>query len=340
MLKFIIIESNLDYNDYNFHIRDEKNDMLLYNISPFERFSGILFKIFRGHLSIKLNNIIQLPFKQIWNPYILDKKLKTIADNSNELCFLFEGSSYRFVECGFVQYLRKKYKNCYLVFFFDGRVDVFKREYKHFSIEQMKKIFDIVISYNKSDTEKYGLLLKRPKLIDYKVYQYSGRYKNSDAFFVGAAKDRLKDIFDVYKKLSNAGLKCDFHITDVDTKDQLYAESISYNKRMEYSEVLSRVAATKCVVNILEGGNSGITLRDYEAIAFEKLLITNNYGFSKTDLFIRENTIFVDEISNSIDKIKNKVMPIHWPVKEEFNSKNYYKWLGEKLKATRIKHEK
>ncbi len=336
MIQFINIAANLDYNDYNLLIRSTLSDICVYNKSPFERFRGVLLWFYRVHNSIKMNNVISLPLKWLWNPWVLDKECKNRAKSGESVCFILDGSAYRFVQCGLIKYLRRKYKDCYIVFKFDGKVETFKREYKNFSMDYLKKRCDLVFTYNGLDAKEYDIVMSKLKIIDYNTEAYEGKAERSDAFFVGAAKNRLPKILDVFKILVDAGMKCDFHITDVEEADQRYPESISYNQRISYKEVLSRVAATKCVVNILEGGNAGITLRDYEAIGFGKILITDNEKFRDTELFVQENVIFAEELEASIDKIRNSIMPVRWSIKEQLGEKQYYEWLEEELKKTRV----
>ena len=338
-MQFINIEANLGYNDYNLLTRSTLNDVCVYNKSPFERFHGILRVIYRVHHSIKINNKVKLPFKQLWNPWTLDKECKKRAENGEAVCFCFDGSAYRFVQSGLIEYLRKKYRGCYITFAFDGKVEIFRQEYKNFSMDYLKQTCDLVFTYNELDAKEYGLNMLRSNLIKFKVDDYVGKAEYSDAFFVGAAKDRLQKILEVFEILNDAGLICDFHITDVDEQEQRYQESISYNKRISYEEVLSRVAATKCVVNILEGGNGGITLRDHEAIGFKKLLITDNKKFRDTNLFVSENVVFTDELKESIEKIKDTTMPVCWDVKEEFSERQSFEWLESELKKSRRKQK-
>ena len=331
MWKFIYIDVQLEGYDYFRYTKDREQDYCYYNRCIFERYKGLAQKILRLNYSIKLNNKINNPLKGIFNSLILDSNAKEIASSSDsKLCFILEGSAYRHVDAGICNYLRKKYPQCRLVFAFDGKVDIFYREYKSFSIKKVKELFDIVISYNPLDAQKYGLLQSRPKIIKFLVDK-SDADISSDAFFVGAAKDRLDSILYVFKTFISAGLKCDFHIIGVPKEYQVYADIIDYNHRISYDEVLKHIKSTKCVVNILEGGNSGITLRDYEAISFGKFIITDNKSISESPLYDSDNIIFSSDLDENIERIKNSSMPRMWKNTQEFSHQKYYQWLGNEL---------
>lgn len=49
---------------------------------------------------------------------------------------------------------------------------------------------------------------------------------NSDVFFVGANKGRLRLLLSIYDKLSNAGLKCDFFICGVEKKIKYFEKGL------------------------------------------------------------------------------------------------------------------
>lgn len=145
------------------------------------------------------------------------------------------------------------------------------------------------------------------------------------------AKDRLNEIHHIYEVLTQFGLKCDFYIVGVSEKDMKYKEKISYNKRISYDDVLKHVANTKCVLNIMEKGNSGITLRDYEAIFFQKLILTNNYDFKGSPLYDANNVLFADDLFKAAEVIKASNPPIRWVANEEYSMEMYFRWLSERL---------
>ena len=51
---------------------------------------------------------------------------------------------------------------------------------------------------------------------------------------------------------------------------------IIYNKRIPYSEVVEKNKASNCILEIISSGQSGASLRYYEAVCYNKKLLTNN----------------------------------------------------------------
>ena len=136
------------------------------------------------------------------------------------------------------------------------------------------------MSYNKTDAEKYGLL--------YHPTQYSSIEipKNdfipySDVYFLGAAKNRFESIIKAFEYFKANGLKCDFYVTDVPRKERKYTNEIKYIKHMSYIENLQHIDKTKAILELMQEKSTGFTLRMWEAITYEKLLITNNKAVEK-----------------------------------------------------------
>ena len=111
----------------------------------------------------------------------------------------------------------------------------------------------------------------------------------SDVYFVGLAKDRMEKIYDMFEMLSSAGLKCDFTVIIgkglISDYQEKYPGIAFRTSRIPYSEILRRLAATKCILELCAEGQDGLTMRFYEAVFYNKLLITNNKTAKESALF-------------------------------------------------------
>lgn len=108
----------------------------------------------------------------------------------------------------------------------------------------------------------------------------------TDFYFVGFRKDRGHLINEMQNALSK--YKTEFIVADS------IADCISYE------ENIKRIKRTKCLVEIIQGNQSGLTLRSLEAITFRKKLITNNPKINEMPFYNSDN-IFIW----GIDSIKN-----------------------------------
>lgn len=104
-------------------------------------------------------------------------------------------------------------------------------------------------------------------------------YKSS-AFFIGTGVDREEELNEDLSYIASKIDGCKFGIVSV--KNQRYKDLIEYNKPITYQEEQMYAYNTKCIVEIVKCGQSGITLRTCEAIAFNKKLLTNNAEYQKS----------------------------------------------------------
>lgn len=276
------------------------------------------------HLSPRINSRCSFPWKSIWNRFFF----KSIPSNKNEeICMIINAHFYTLESMGIVEYVKKKNNQNKVIFIFSDKYETFSKLYKNFpSPDYLKKKFDMVITYNVEDSKKYGFIQDRPCVPIYKNITNKLSNFSSDVFFVGRNKGRLSSIYNFYYKCKATGLKCDFHIMDVDEKDFLDTTEITYNHSMSYGEVLERVSKSKSIFNIIQKNGAGITIRDYEAVYFNKYLITNNYALVDSDLYNRDQIIWLNEIDNRLSDIKTKKLQSN-NIVEEYSLENWLKWI-------------
>lgn len=187
------------------------------------------------------------------------------------LCFVYIGGNNIYRDGGFTDYVRKQDSRNRQVIMHQ---DLIKKKCDYdYSIVRNKVDLAVTYDINEADEydihyfkeDTYSMLLPLPEYIEYE----------SDVFFLGAAKDRLQEILDIHKRLTDLGLKCKFMIAGVKVEDQVSAEGIKYTNGISYEENIEHVIKTKCVLEIIQKGSVDITTRALEAIAYRKKLLTN-----------------------------------------------------------------
>lgn len=269
---YLFLWTDEDY--YRYALKDAENSMnsqVVYNLPENNK---LLLNFKNFYFSSKVNRIIQLPFKSMFNSALV----KPVFDNDNRVCFVFSGACYYLRASNYFVYLRKKYPKCKLVLYLTDTIDRFQRTNKKkyfgpFDIEFCKKTFDLVISYNMRDVRTYKLLYFPS------IYSCPSMTKTSekfDVFFIGRAKNRLKKILDLYDVLISKGLKVLFYICDVKRKEVVKKDGIIWNQYLPYKKVLEFVKESKIILEIVQQDSEGYTFRTNEALAFNKVLISDN----------------------------------------------------------------
>lgn len=144
-------------------------------------------------------------------------------------------------------------------------------------------------SFDPYDAQKYGL-------------RYTGQYfcypektpaapYVSDCFFCGLPKSRTSTLNNLRKILELKGYKCDFVIPQ------------NPDEKLSYPEYLKRLRQTRCVIDICQKGQTGLTRRPLEALFYDKKLITDNDKIVEYDFYKPENIFLLGK--DSIDTLKD-----------------------------------
>ncbi|MDK2810944.1 MAG: hypothetical protein PWR27_1653 [Petroclostridium sp.] len=249
-------------------------------------------KLFRLHFSFKINNKFDLPLKSIWF-----KKLYKTFPNNDETIYLFSPSWYY---PQFFEYIRKANTSNKIAMHFGDTIISKKRFIKNLDIEYLKKNADYIGSYNPRDVCDYN--------IDYLNMCYSKfnniselpQYDKVDVVFVGAARNRMNLIMEAYKNAKKAGLKVWFYIVS-DNSELESGNDIFFSKSpLSYREYLGHVISSKCIVEIIDPGSDGGTLRFWDAVMYNKKLITNNKSILDSKYYDGKNIVFTCDYTKQV----------------------------------------
>lgn len=277
MVKYIVIDSGSDASRLMFH--DVKNMNNAVETSDIYELSNSILRIAcKIHNSGMINRKIALPLRGVWDRYCIIEQAK--KDTENKYIVVMTNVSVKKFRIDYLKDL-KKYPNIYLVLVaVDSFVDKFLSPVK--IMEQVK--FDLVYSFDLEDCNKYGLVYSQSqysKLDDVKASK-----DKLDLFFVGRAKQRLGLIQQIAEAASAKGLTCGFYILGAHPKQRKKIDGVVYiDSVMPYKDVLPMILNSKCLLDIVQDGQAGYTMRIYEALFYNKLLITNNKSVGQFDYF-------------------------------------------------------
>lgn len=226
--------------------------------------------------------------------FLYRKIYPNILDKQDKICLVFFGGWPCLHNTGYIKYINTHYPNIKKILFLQDIVAA----NKYLDIKRAQKEFDYVLSYDKSDCEKYNLIYQPTPYSNYPIKDFE-QYPESDLFFCGAAKSRYKEILHVYDECTKQGIKCLFFITGTDDSIQK-RDGIVYGKRLEYTEMLKYVKRTKCILEIMQERADGYTARTWESIIYDKHLLSNNSIISESPFY---NHNYIHDVNTSLDKI-------------------------------------
>lgn len=178
-------------------------------------------------------------------------------------------------------------------------------------------------SFDQRDVEKYKL---RYNNMFYFLPKYQNKICSLDAFFVGADKGRGTLLKEIATQLMMFGFKSKFIVIskNIENKDRI----LLYQKEsFDYNEYVKMLENSKCVVEVLQEGQCGVTIRAIEALMFEKKLITTNVDIINYD-FYDSNNIFIWGI-NSVNELKDFVESPYKKIDDRIRRKYLFEeWLN------------
>lgn len=206
------------------------------------------------------------------------------------------------------------------VFLWNPVATICRNRYSQWEYAHYLNASDIdVFTFDRKDAERYGF-----NYIN-QVYRKPGirkeRSVSSDVFFIGQDKSRAAIINDIRKVMEPQGITYDFYIIK-DKHTHVIPEMAEYYKdgELSYEESLRLIDKSRCIIELFQKGQGGITLRTLEASFMGKKLITNNADIVNTDLYNPQN-IFVWGDKNEKRSLKTFLQAPLCPVSEDVLSK-------------------
>lgn len=181
-MKYLFLSPKDD--NYLFYYSDllaNKNVLFVETALNKKGFSGFFYRL---HISKKLNNIVSLPFKDVWIKKYKSKNVENFIKDSSEPCIaiVFRHSFFLFYRHTYEKWLKKINPKIKICFLFTDIVDSYK---KGFDMKIAKEKFDALLSFDNEDSEKFELSYY-PHLVPFPRKSYFlKKFKQKEKFFMG-----------------------------------------------------------------------------------------------------------------------------------------------------------
>lgn len=221
----------------------------------------------------------------------------------------------------FIESLRKKYK-LKIVLTLHNRVKNKRNPFVgvDHKLEDMRKICDLITTDEPEDSSLYGF----PYFPD----PMSNMFENAkfpidqDVCFCGADKGRFDTIKMISKLASKNNVKTDFIIVN---NAKYHVKGITFSGMNKYTEIIKQDLRSNCILEVLQPGQNGYSLRMEEAVILGKKLLTNN-PLVKTSQFYNPKYIQYFDNPKDIDWnfVKERI-PIDYHYHNEYSGTNFIK---------------
>lgn len=244
---------------------------------------------------VNSNKVVSRLFGFFSKYFIYRKYLKTKYEESKKYIIFFDGQ-YTLCSGEFRRLLKNKYPGCNIIFHLGDLVCT----KKGIKIEDIKNFSDLTVTYDHNDADNYKLICHPDS---YSILPNemlcSSNIKHSVIFY-GMAKNRAMEILGVYDVLKRNNVDCDFCVPGLSREESEKRPELVNSHFIPYIEYLKKVQSSDCILEIIQKGSRGCTFRTWEAIVYNKKLITNNQSV-KEESFYNPNYILVIDSFDSID---------------------------------------
>jgi len=305
MYNYVILGSDKEIFKTSF-----KDVSTLDNVRYIEKYSlpqnAIFRTLYKIHNSRKVNGYVKLPFKNIWNRI----RVNFSFSKKRKVCFILFSDYLRTAnETKLIEYLRKEYQGCKIVWFAQDIINTIKGYYsnKPLDINDLKNNLDFAISYDMGDSAKYGFAY-HPTVLSKIELQNVSDVPAYDVYFLALPKGRLVALVELCKKFTQVGLKCGFYMLGVPEKERIYVDGLYYlDKPLNYIDNLKIASKSRCLLELMQPGAVGYTFRTSEALLYGKILITDNLAVKDAPFYNPEDIYVVDELDNNIENLVRKI---------------------------------
>ncbi|MCQ2059546.1 MAG: hypothetical protein MJY71_06940 [Bacteroidaceae bacterium] len=322
--KFIVC-NNIAGGYYDFGYKDfQNNASVVYFPTRLSRQKSFLSKLLiRLTFSRKVNRIVKEPFKR----YTFKHLFPHDFCREQKICFIFFGCTEEIFQSSYIQYLRATYPKLKIILYMQ---DIVERNC-YLDIKKCRNNFDLLISYDKGDCQKYGMLYY-PTPMSYYDIQVQDE-KKYDLYFCGKAKTRYELIYQIYNKATLLGLQCDFYLFDM-PENSPRINGIHYpTKCFSYEENLRCSRRCKCIVDIMQENADGYTPRVWDSIMNDRHLLTNNASLVDSCYYHPESMHFLNTFlkSNESPEWLNKYVSYSTDFKKQLSPNNLLYFIEHNL---------
>lgn len=228
----------------------------------------------------------------------------------------------------YLKHFHKKHPNVKL---FPILTDSMHASSPHMNYVRKKLLSDVwekVLTFDKNDADEYGFTW-----FGYSWYSTFDDVEPansiSDLFYVGYKKGKREGLIcDVYEEALKHGVKCDFRIVANENGIIKDGCELTYTQsRFPYPEIVSIIKSTGCILEVLQEGQDTQTIKYYEAIAYNKKLLTNNKHIIELPFYDNTKMQFFDTVDDiDWDWLTNK-SDVHYEYTGEFTPLNIISFL-------------
>lgn len=228
-----------------------------------------------------------------------------------------------------LRFLRERNRTCKLFYWLRNTLFIEKYgtgitpgNFKDF-LNAQKELNFRILSFDKDDCAKYGLqyAVECVPGTNWDDIDLSDSAYEWDISWIGKDKGRLDTLLQIKRQCENMNLKTNFQILPI--KRKTYAPEVTpmlLREGVPYADTLKTDIKSRAILDVVQEGQGGLTIRAVEAMNLHRKLITTFKDIRNYDFYQKENIFILGE-----DQITDLPSFLRAPYKEipEEILKNY-----------------
>ena len=223
-------------------------------------------------ITFGLSNLLYL--KLFFLYYKLPRLIRKLNREYDHVSILFHSSAVRKPDYPLKYYKYLKRKASLNLFYLDIHDHLYACRVANTLVES--GIFDKVFTIDPEDAKKYNLILCSTPYSKLKIEESSKLDKQ--LYFCGGENGRAYMLYTIWKKAKEHEIILKYDLKYAERFMDFFENdvNVSFTDHLPYEEVLKRELSSVCILDITQKNQSAFTLRPFEAVVYNKKLLTNN----------------------------------------------------------------
>ena len=196
-----------------------------------------------------------------------------------------------------MQYYKRKWPNMVFVLLY---IDVVSHPVsRHANLLREKGVFDLIYTVDKNDAKKYSMFFTRTPYS--KVKKLKRNLVKKDIYFCGVTKDRGNMIIEILDKAikNHIAINMDIYCNDLEKKRFSDRECVNVlSDYVNYLDLLEKTIDANCILDLVQTGQTALTLRPYEAVVYNRKLLTNNKAIFDFEFYNEKYMKYFESVSD------------------------------------------
>lgn len=275
-------------------------------------------------LSYQLNSKVKVPFQEVF--YNLENYR---YEKDIEYFMIIPNSSIAKLSTEYLDAFKNKFGNVKLIALLVDSIHGRSIQMNLVREKLQSSIWDYILTYDKYDAQEFNY-----KWIGYTYYSAHNDVPESkrisDIFCVSSPKGRDETYAELYNLFESQGVSCNFRLFTHAKEKYLPGTNLEYMHRfMKYDDVVGEIKASNCILEILQPNQKVQTIRYFEAVAYNKKLLTNNPHICDLPYYDpRYMRVFSSIEEIDVDWIRKREA-IHYDYHDEFSPNNLVQTLEQ-----------